>query len=123
MKSIAPGLVLIILFLPFPAAAILLDCEINAERIYTCVEIGASATAADDANDKEAYGEEYRRYIEQAKQNCVYSEPRRRTAGKNNTAALRVEELKSAQADYEQCISETARDLWRKNNPPGTSKP
>jgi len=122
MKSIAPAFILTLLSLPLPAAAVLLDCDINAERIYTCVEIGDSPAAADTPDNKQAYGEEYRRYIEQAKQQCVYHEPRRRVAGKNTGGALRVEELKSARAEYEQCISETARELWRKKNPPGNSK-
>jgi hypothetical protein len=112
-----------LLSLPLPAAAVLLDCDINAERIYTCVEIGDSAATADPADSQQTYGEEYRGYIEQAKQRCVYNEPRRRVAGKNTGGALRVEELKSARAEYDQCISETARELWRSNNPPVNSKP
>jgi hypothetical protein len=123
MKSIVPGFICTLLSLPLPAGAVLLDCDINAERIYTCVEIGDSSAAADAADKQQTYGEEYRRYIEQAKQRCVYDEPRRRVAGKNTGGALRVEELKSARAEYEQCISETARELWRTNNPPGDSKP
>jgi hypothetical protein len=99
-----------------------LDCDINAERIYTCVEIGNSAVATDTPDNQETYSEEYRRYIGQAKEHCVYNEPRRRVAGKNS-GALRVEELKSAREEYEQCINDTARELWRKNNPPGNSKP
>ena len=121
MKLIAPGVIIILLSLPVTAVAVLLDCEIDAQRIYTCVEVGESATAAQDPDGTEAYGEEYRRYIEQAKQQCVYKEPRRRVAGKNTGGALRTEELKSARNAYEQCVSEKARALWRKNNPPGTS--
>jgi len=121
MRSIAPGFILALLSLPIPAGAVLLDCEINAQRIYTCVEVGESATAAETADGTETYGDEYRGYIEQAKQQCVYNEPRRRVAGKNTGSALRIEELKSARAEYEQCISKTARELWRKNNPPGAS--
>ena len=122
MKCIAPTFTLTLLFLPFPAAAIVLDCDISVERIYTCVEIGRSATEADNAENQETFSEEYRGYIEQAKERCVYNEPRRRVSGKN-TGALRVEELKSAREAYDQCINDTARELWRNNNPPGKAKP
>jgi hypothetical protein len=123
MKSIAPGFILALLALPIPAGAVLLDCEINAQRIYTCVEVGESATAAETADGTETYGDEYRPYLEQAKQQCVYRKPRRRVAGKNTGGALRSEELKAARAEYEQCVSETARELWRSNDPPGASAP
>jgi hypothetical protein len=103
--------------MPTAARAVLLDCEIDAQGIYTCVEVGESASAAQGPDDKEAYSEEYRRYIEQAKQECVYSEPRRRVAGKNTGGALRMEELKAAREEYEQCTSEKARELWRKRKP------
>jgi hypothetical protein len=51
------------------------------------------------------------------KQQCLYEEPRRRTAGKNTGIALRTEEQKSAREQYEQCINETARKLWLSDNP------
>jgi len=121
MKAITTGFTLIILCLPIAAGAVLLDCEIDAQRIYTCVEVGEPATGAGKADNTEAYGDEYRRYLEQAEQQCVYREPRRRVAGKNTGGALRTEELKSAREAYEQCISATARELWRKNNPPAAS--
>jgi hypothetical protein len=123
MKTVVPGFTLILLSLPISAGAVLLDCEIDAQRIYTCVEVGESAIAARQTDDAEAYGDEYRRYLEQAKQQCVYNEPRRRVAGKNTGGALRMEELKSARQEYEQCVSATARELWRKNNPPGAPDP
>ena len=123
MKSIAPGFILALLSLPVPAGAVLLDCEIDAQRIYTCVEVGGSATTARTPDGVETYSDEYRRYIEQARQQCVYNEPRRRVAGKNTGSALRIEELKSARKEYEHCVSETARDLWRRNNPPGAANP
>jgi hypothetical protein len=129
MKFLAPGLIGTLVCLPLPAAAVLLDCDISADRIYTCVEIGGSATGAgpqvhqESAAGSQVYGEEYRRYREQAQQRCVYNAPRRRSAGKNTGAALRVEELKSARAEYDQCIRETARKIWLENNPPDTSKP
>ncbi len=122
MKRISPTFALTLLLLPLPAGAILLDCDVNAERIYTCIEIGNSATSTDNPDSQETYSDEYRRYIEQAKEHCVYNEPRRRVSGKN-TGALRVEELKSAREEYDQCINDTARELWRKSNPPGNAKP
>jgi hypothetical protein len=118
MKNIASGYILTLLSLPLPASAVLLDCEVSAERVYTCVEIGDSTTAVDTPDGKQSYSEEYRQYIEQAQQQCVYKEPRRRVAGKNTGGAIRVEELKSARADYDRCVSESARELWRRNNPP-----
>ncbi len=121
MKTAAPGIVLILLALPITSGAVLLDCEIDAQRIYTCVEVGEPAAAGGKADDTEAYGDEYRRYLEQAEQQCVYNEPRRRVAGKNTGGALRMEDLKSAREEYEQCVSAKARELWRKNNPPGAS--
>ena len=121
MKAITTGFTLIILSLPIAAGAVLLDCEIDAQRIYTCVELGEPATGAGKVDNTEAYGDEYRHYLEQAEQQCVYREPRRRVAGKNTGGALRTEQLKSAREDYEQCISATARELWRNNNPPAAS--
>jgi hypothetical protein len=119
MKSIAPGLVLTLLSLPLPARAVLLDCDIDARRIYTCTEVGESAATVPAPDGAQTYGDEYLNYFEQAKQQCVYNEPRRRVNGKDTGGALRVELLKSARKDYEDCISATARELWRQNNPTG----
>ena len=117
MRPIAAGTILTALLIP-NVEAVLLDCEISAERIYTCVEIGESTPSTDPNQDAEAYGDEYRQYMEQAKQHCVYSEPRRRIAGKNTGGALRMEELKSAREEYEQCLTDTARKLWQTNHTP-----
>ncbi|MGD8842349.1 MAG: hypothetical protein PVJ83_02650 [Gammaproteobacteria bacterium] len=117
MKRLVPACALILANLPLSADAILLDCQINDQRIYTCVEVGVPAAAGETPPvirvDDEAYG----RYLDQAKQQCVYKEPRRRTGGKNTGLALRTEALKSAREDYEACISATARELWLKDNP------
>lgn len=104
---------------PLPAGAILLDCEVNADRVYTCIEISDAATHTAAPEGTETYSAEYSAYIEEAKKSCVYREPRRRVSGKNTSAALRVEELKSARADYEQCIADKARAMWRSNNAGG----
>jgi hypothetical protein len=117
MKRLIPIFVLTLLTLPVSVHAILLDCEINAQRVYTCVELDTPEATAETTDTEEPDGDEYGRYIEQARKQCVYNEPRRRTAGKNTGIALRTEELKTARKKYEQCISETARQLWRKDNP------
>ncbi len=98
--------------------AILLDCEINPDKTYTCIEISDTDSRGTPDDDK-SYGEEYSGYVEQAKQSCVYREPRKRATGKAGGSAVRTEELKSARKDYENCISDKARELWRRNNNPG----
>lgn len=122
MKIVASGVTLAILSLPNPVRAVLLDCEINAQRIYTCIEVSEPATAAQTPGSAENYSDEYLSYIEQAKEQCVYNEPRRRAGGKNAGNAFRIEQLKWALKEYEECVSETARELRRKNNPPGAGE-
>jgi hypothetical protein len=118
MKHLAPVCALVLAGLPLSAAAVLLDCQINDQRIYTCVEVGVpgAETQPVEQVDSEAYGP----YLEQAQQQCVYREPRRRTGGKKTSLAARTEQLKSAREDYEACVSATARELWLKDNPPGS---
>ncbi len=123
MKSVSSAFMVVLLSLPNPVRAVLLDCEINAQRIYTCIEVGDPATAAQTPDGTESYSDEYRRYIEQAKEQCVYNEPRRRAGGKNTGNAFRIEQLKLARKKHEQCVSETARELWLKNNPSGAAEP
>jgi len=101
--------------LPLQTQALLLDCEINADKTYTCIEL-SDAGSPDSPGDQDSYGEEYSGYVEQAKQSCVYREPRKRAAGKGTGSAQRTEEIKSARKDYEKCISDQARALWRQNN-------
>jgi len=101
--------------LPLQTQALLLDCEINADRTYTCIEL-SDAGSPDSPGDQDSYGEEYSGYVEQAKQSCVYQEPRKRAAGKGTGSAQRTEEIKSARKDYEKCVSDKARALWRQNN-------
>ncbi len=105
---------------PLTVPALLLDCEINPDKTYTCVEI--SPTDVPDISREQApKREDHRRYIEQAKKSCVYREPRKRISNKGGGSALRTEELKSARKDYEKCISEKAWELWHQNNNPGQS--
>ena len=49
-------------------------------------------------------------YYQQASSQCEYRKPRRRQAGKGNSA-LRMEDLKKAQADYEACIARKAEEM------------
>ena len=113
INSLAGGLLSAIL--PLQTQALLLDCEINADKTYTCIEISDTASRG-TPEDGKSYGEEYSGYVEQAKQSCVYEEPRKRAAGKAGGSAVRTEEIKSARKDYEKCISDRARSLWRQNN-------
>jgi hypothetical protein len=122
MKHLAPPLVLALLTLPLPARAVLLDCEIDARRVYTCIEVGPGGGAAGTPDAAPAYGDAYSGYVEQARQQCVYEEPRRRAAGKNTGIALRTEELKVAKRKYGDCIGTTARELWLRDNPPGADE-
>ena len=101
--------------LPLQTQALLLDCELNADKTYTCIEL-SDAGSPDSRGDQNSYGEEYGGYVEQAKQSCVYQEPRKRAAGKGTGSAQRTEEIKSARKDYEKCVSDKARALWRQNN-------
>lgn len=106
---------LVFAMLPLQANALLLDCEVNADKTYTCIEISGAVTV-DAPEDQESYGEEYSSYIDQAKQSCVYKEPRKRTVGKGSGSAQRSEEIKAARRAYDNCIRDKARNLWRLNN-------
>ena len=106
--------------LPMTAPALLLDCEINADKTYTCVEI-SGVNPPEDSEKRQPGSEDHRSYMEQAKQSCVYREPRKRATGKGGGSALRSEEIKSAREDYEKCISDKAWELWHLNNTPGQS--
>ena len=103
--------------LPLQTQALLLDCEINPDKTYTCIEI-SNADSPESPEDTQSYGDEYSGYIDEAKRSCVYREPRKRPAGKVGGSAQRTEELKSARKDYENCISDKARALWRQHNSP-----
>lgn len=108
---------LILAAIPFQANALLLDCEINADKTYTCIEISRAVTT-DAPDDQESYGEEYSSYFEQAKQSCVYEEPQKRAGGKGSGSAQRSEKIKSARKEYDDCVRDKARTLWLRNNSP-----
>ena len=115
MKTTATRLILLLLpVLPLPASAILLDCEITAEHVYRCIEIGGSTADTGADGEPEGYNAEYTRYIEAARKECIYNEPRQRS-GKTTGLAVKSEQLKSAREDYEACVTEKARALWLKN--------
>ena len=57
MKTLIAGSILISLAMPVAARAVLLDCEIDAQRVYTCIELGESAVSSDrGSGDTEAHG-------------------------------------------------------------------
>jgi len=103
--------------LPLQTQALLLDCEINPDKTYTCIEI-SNSDSPNSLEDTQSYGDEYSGYIDEARQSCVYREPRKRAAGKGGGGVQRTEKLKSAREDYEDCISDKARALWRQHNNP-----
>jgi hypothetical protein len=94
-----------------PAWAIILDCKRNLDGTYTCVEIGQSS-AAEAASPVRSKAEKIdRAYIEQAKKACTYRKPRTRAGGKGSTSALKMEAMKSAQQEYEHCVTRKAAEL------------
>lgn len=97
--------------LPLTAGAILLDCEVTGEHLYRCIEVGKSAADAAEKNTTQAYDSDYDRYVEAAKKDCVYKPPAYRP-GKSAGVALKSEQLKSAQEDYDNCVADKARALW-----------
>lgn len=94
-----------------PALAIILDCKHTIDGTYTCVEIGKSSAAeiASPAHSEAAKID--RAYIEQAKEKCTYRTPRTRAGGKGSTSALKMEARKSAQEEYERCVTSKAAEL------------
>ncbi len=103
--------------IPPQANALLLDCDINANKTYTCIEISAPESAGKPI-DQDTYGEEYNSYVNQARQSCVYEKPRKRATGKGYSGAQRSEEIKTARKNYDDCVRDKARTLWHQNNSP-----
>lgn len=98
----------ILLAVPLPVAGIILDCDINADGTYTCVEI--DGTAIPDEVREQAR-ESQRAYIEEARTRCVYEEPRRRSGGKAPTGAKWMEAQKRAKEKYDACIASEAEKI------------
>lgn len=101
-------LALLISSLSLPALALRLDCEKQADGTYLCVEITDAGGQSPGGAEAESPIEQ--RYLEQAKRECEYDEPRRRATGKAPPASL-VEERKLAEAAYQRCLREKAAEL------------
>jgi hypothetical protein len=105
--KLAPILACLFLAAPLPALGIILDCEVNVDGTYTCVEIHGTVVTEDARKQARA---EQQKYYEQASSQCEYREPRRRPVGKGSSA-LRMEDQKKAQAEYEACIARKAEEM------------
>jgi hypothetical protein len=91
-----------------PAGAVILDCEINIDGTYTCIEIRDTSVSPEV---REQARETQRVYVEQAQEQCEYREPRRRMGGRASSGAQRLEDLKRAKREYDQCVAEKAEAL------------
>lgn len=99
-----------------PAAAIIFDCDLNADGTYTCVELqglDVPETTREEAREMQ------RKYIEQARTQCEYREPRRAMGGRQKSAAHWMEDKKKARKDYEDCIADKANELQRTDQQTG----
>ena len=105
--KLPPILTCLFLAAPLQAFGIILDCEVNVDGTYTCVEIHGTVLTEDARNKARA---EQQKYYEQARSQCEFREPRRRPAGKGSSA-LRMEDMKRAQAEYEACIARKAEEI------------
>ena len=92
-----PALLLIlpVLLLPLQAAAIILDCEVNVDGTYTCIEIHGTVVTEEARNKAK---QEQQKYYQQAQDKCEYREPRRVEA-----AAQRRREFVDAQIGRASC--------------------
>jgi len=100
-----PGLIYTI-----PALAILLDCKQNKDGTYLCVEIAGSQAiepAKGNVPDIDSA------HIEQAREECIHREPRRRP---RSGSAVKSEARKSAQEDYDGCVADRAWELKNLDN-------
>lgn len=103
----SPVLACLFLVIPLQAFGIILDCEVNVDGTYTCIEIHGTVVTEDARKKARA---EQQKYYQQASGQCELKEPRRRPAGKGSSA-LRMEDRKRAQAEYEACIARTAEEM------------
>lgn len=102
-----PILACLCLAAPLPALGIILDCEVNVDGTYSCVEIHGTVVTEEAREQARA---EQQRYYEQASSQCEYQAPRRRPVGKGSSA-LRMEDQKRAQAEYEACVARKAEEM------------
>lgn len=105
--KLSPVLAGLFLAAPLQAFGIILDCEVNVDGTYTCVEIHGTVVTEDARRKARA---EQQKYYEQAGSQCELKQPRRRPAGKGSSA-LRMEDLKRAQAEYEACVARKAEAM------------
>ena len=103
----SPLLACLLLTVPLQASGIILDCEVNVDGTYTCIEIHGTVVTEDARNKAR---EEQQKYYQQASSQCEYREPRRRPVGKSSSA-LRMEDLKRARAEYEACVARKAEEM------------
>ena len=108
MKTPSALLSIVVLVAAAPAAGVLLDCEINVDGAYTCVEIGETRVSPEA---REEARESFKAYIEEAQTRCEYREPRRRTGGRAMSSAQRMEDLKRARREYDECVAREAEAL------------
>jgi len=92
---------------PVSSFGIVLDCDLNADSTYTCVEITGSPVSP-KAGSKAV--ESQRAYIEQARKDCVREAPPQRPNRKGG-AATRSEDLKQVEKKYQQCVAHKAAIL------------
>ena len=81
--------------------------EVNVDGTYTCIEIHGTVVTEEARNKAK---QEQQKYYQQAQDKCEYREPRRRPVGKSSSA-LRMEDLKRAQAEYEACVARKAEEM------------
>jgi len=99
----------------FPASSfgIVLDCDLNADGTYTCVEIGGATVSPKAGNEAM---QSQLAYIKQARKNCVRKEPLRRPNRKGGVA-VRSEDLKRVERKYQQCVAHKAAALRKAEMP------
>jgi hypothetical protein len=90
------------------AQAVILDCEINFDGTYSCVEIRDTSVSPEARAEAQ---ETQRVYVERAQEHCEYQEPRRRMGGRASSGAQRLEDLKRAKREYDKCVAEKAEAL------------
>lgn len=107
---------LLSMVVPLTALAIQLDCEKNSDGTYTCIEIGKpshSSTSSSDTNSTESIDPGY---LEQARKECTYQNPRKWKSGQKHGAAQKMEQEKAARKEYQDCLSKTAARIRNAEN-------
>ena len=100
------------LVIPVQSYGIILDCDVGADGMYTCVEIHGTVVTEDAREKAKA---EQRMYYERALDKCEYRPPRRRSMGKTGGARM-MEERKKAQDEYDACVARKAEEMRPADN-------